>query len=71
LRKQWQTVVLKLIRNGVSPREKKRIQPRLQKAFTNNGEGFYVFFASRKCRKMQRNLHRLAASIYIKSHPMF
>ncbi len=43
LRKQWQTVVLKLIRNGVSQKEKKRIQPRLQKAFTNNGEGFYVY----------------------------
>lgn len=43
LRKQWQTVVLKLIRKGVTEKEKKRIQPRLQKAFTNNGEGFYVY----------------------------
>lgn len=43
LRKQWQTVVLKLIRKGVNEKEKKRIQPRLQKAFTNNGEGFYVY----------------------------
>ena len=43
LRKQWQTVVLKLIRKGISEREKKKIQPRLQKAFTNNGEGFYVY----------------------------
>ncbi|MDR7003085.1 hypothetical protein J2Y67_005641 [Neobacillus niacini] len=31
LRKQWQIVVLKLNRNGVSEKEKKRIQPRLQK----------------------------------------
>jgi len=48
LRKQWQTVVLKLIRNGVSKKEKKRIQPRLQKAFTNNGEGFYVYAPKQK-----------------------
>ncbi|WLR42430.1 transposase [Bacillus carboniphilus] len=42
LRKQWQTVVLKFIRRGVSEKEKKRIQPRLQQAFHNNGKGFYV-----------------------------
>jgi len=42
LRKQWQTVVLKLIRRGVTEHEKKRIQPRLQRAFSNNGKGFYV-----------------------------
>jgi hypothetical protein len=42
LRKQWQTVVLKLIRKRLSDREKKKVQSRLQKAFTNNGEGFYV-----------------------------
>ena len=43
LRKQWQAVVLKLIRKGVSEKEKKKIQKRLQEAFTNNGEGFYVY----------------------------
>jgi predicted transcriptional regulator len=43
LRKQWQTVVLKLIRKGLTDREKKKVQSRLQKAFTNNGEGFYVY----------------------------
>jgi len=43
LRKQWQTVVLKFIRKHLSKNEKKRIQPRLQKAFSNNGEGFYVY----------------------------
>lgn len=48
LRKQWQTVVLKLIRRGVSEKEKKRIQPRLQKAFNNNGEGFYVHAPKQK-----------------------
>ncbi len=42
LRKQWQTVVLKLIRKGLSGKEKKKVQKRLQEAFANNGEGFYV-----------------------------
>ncbi|MEK0317426.1 IS91 family transposase [Cohnella sp. 56] len=42
LRKQWQTVVLKLIRRQLSEEEKKRVQGRLQKAYTANGEGFYV-----------------------------
>ncbi|MEI3611354.1 transposase [Pseudogracilibacillus sp. SO30301A] len=43
LRKQWQTVVLKLIRKNLSNKEKKQVQPRLQKAFSENGEGFYVY----------------------------
>ncbi|MCM3652230.1 transposase [Metabacillus litoralis] len=43
LRKQWQTVVLKLIRRNVSEKEKKRIQPLLQKAFSANAKGFYVY----------------------------
>lgn len=42
LRKQWQTVVLKLIRRHLSEEEKKKVQARLQKAYTENGEGFYV-----------------------------
>ncbi|MEC5272550.1 hypothetical protein NSS89_00885 [Caldifermentibacillus hisashii] len=42
LRKQWQTVVLKFIRRYLKKEEKKRIQSRLQKAFSRNGEGFYV-----------------------------
>ncbi|MGM8366392.1 IS91 family transposase [Virgibacillus sp. W0181] len=43
LRKQWQTVVLKLIRNNLTKKEKKKVQSRLQKAFSKNGEGFYVY----------------------------
>lgn len=43
LRKQWQTVVLKLIRKQLTPAEKKRVQARLQAAFYQNGEGFYVY----------------------------
>lgn len=48
LRKQWQTVVLKLIRKSVKGKEKKKIQSRLQKAFTENGEGFYVYAPKQK-----------------------
>jgi len=48
LRKQWQTVVLKFIRKHLPNNEKKRIQPRLQKAFSNNGEGFYVYAPKQK-----------------------
>jgi hypothetical protein len=39
LRKQWQTVVLKLIRKRLSTKEKKQVQSRLQKAYSVNGEG--------------------------------
>lgn len=42
LRKQWQTVVLKLIRRVLSDREKKRVQPLLQAAYQNNPQGFYI-----------------------------
>lgn len=48
LRKQWQTVVLKLIRRNLSDKEKKKVQPRLQRAFSNNGEGFYVHAPKQK-----------------------
>ncbi|XJZ27405.1 transposase [Bacillota bacterium Lsc_1132] len=48
LRKQWQTVVLKLIRKSVCDEEKKKIQPLLQKAFSANGEGFYVYAPKQK-----------------------
>ncbi|WP_449305990.1 IS91 family transposase, partial [Piscibacillus salipiscarius] len=43
LRKQWQTVVLKVIRKHLTEREKKVVQPRLQAAYSNNSEGFYVY----------------------------
>jgi hypothetical protein len=42
LRKQWQTVVLKLIRKLLSPEEKKKVQPLLQKAYQENPDGFYI-----------------------------
>lgn len=43
LRKQWQTVVLKLIRKHLTVEEKKQVQGRLQKAYSANGKGFYVY----------------------------
>lgn len=48
LRKQWQTVVLKLIRRSLPPSELKKVQPYLQKAYSTNGEGFYVHAPKQK-----------------------
>jgi hypothetical protein len=48
LRKQWQTVVLKLIRRSLDEDEKKRVQPLLQKAYSANGDGFYVYAPKKK-----------------------
>lgn len=48
LRKQWQTVVLKLIRSHLNEAEKKKIQHLLQKAYSANGEGFYVYAPRQK-----------------------
>lgn len=48
LRKVWQTVVLKLIRRTLSEEEKKKIQPLLQKAYSENEEGFYVHAPKQK-----------------------
>jgi hypothetical protein len=42
LRKQWQTVVLKLIRKTLTEQEKRKVQPLLQKAYKNNPDGFYI-----------------------------
>lgn len=43
LRRQWQTVVLKLISKRLNPEEKKKVQSLLQKAYKNNKEGFYIY----------------------------
>jgi hypothetical protein len=42
LRKFWQNAVLKLIRRTLTPRDKKTVQPLLQKAYNSNDNGFYV-----------------------------
>lgn len=48
LRKQRQTVVLKLIRKGLNESAKKKVQPLLQKAYSEHGEGFYVYAPKQK-----------------------
>ncbi len=62
LRKQWQAVVLNFIRKHLSKNEKKRIQPRLQKAFSNNREGFYVY-APKQRGKVKDQLSYIARYI--------
>ena len=42
LRKYWKNAVLKLIRRTLGEWDKQRVQSRLQAAYKNNGEGFYV-----------------------------
>lgn len=41
-RKQWQTIVLKLIRRNLTEEQKSHVQPMLQTAYSENEEGFYV-----------------------------
>jgi len=48
LRKQWQAVVLKLIRKKLSKAEIKRIQPILQQSWNNHQDGFYVYAPKQK-----------------------
>ena len=48
LRKQWKTVVLKIIRRSLSEQEKTEVQPLLQKAYNANAEGFYVYGPKQK-----------------------
>ena len=48
LRKQWQTVVLKLIREKLSREEIKQIQPILQQSWNNHKSGFYVYAPKQK-----------------------
>ncbi|HWR44842.1 IS91 family transposase, partial [Sporomusa sp.] len=48
LRKQWQTVVLKMLREKLSREEIKRIQPILQQAWNNHQNGFYVYAPKQK-----------------------
>ena len=43
LRKQWQTAVLKMIRARLSESEKSRVQPILQRAWSENKDGFYIY----------------------------
>lgn len=68
LRKYWQNAVLKLIRRVLSPRDKKKVQHKLQAAYTKNGEGFYVNAPKRS----QTNIKKLLEYIsrYMKRGPI-
>lgn len=48
LRKQWQTVVLKILREKLDGGEKKRIQPLLQSAWKDHENGFYIYAPKQK-----------------------
>ena len=43
MRKQWQTIVLKMLREKLSSAEKKRVQSILQKAWSDHKDGFYIY----------------------------
>lgn len=53
LRKQWQTVVLKLIRRELKEEHKKKVQPLLQKAYGSNAKGFYIHGPKQRSRELQ------------------
>jgi hypothetical protein len=48
LRKQWQTIVLKIIRKSLTEREKRKVQPILQKAYKDYPDGFYIHAPKQK-----------------------
>lgn len=68
LRKYWQNAVLKLIRRTLSEKDKKKVQSRLQAAYTNNGEGFYVNAPKRSRTKLKGLLEYI--SRYMKRGPI-
>jgi uncharacterized protein (DUF2267 family) len=53
LRKQWQTVVLKLIRRELKEEDKKKVQPQLQKAYNSNENGFYIHGPKQRGKEIQ------------------
>lgn len=57
LRKQWQTVVLKLIRKNLNKKEKKQVQSRLQKAFSEMGMASMYMHQNRKKNQGSVMLH--------------
>lgn len=68
LRKYWQNAVLKLIRRTLSKWDKQRVQPKLQAAYSRNGDGFYV----NAPKKSRTNLKGLLEYIsrYMKRGPI-
>lgn len=68
LRIYWQNAVLKLIRRTLSDWDKHRVQPRLQRAYTNNAQGFYVNAPKRSRTHMKGLLKYI--SRYMKRGPI-
>ncbi|KAF0339189.1 transposase [Pediococcus acidilactici] len=68
LRVYWQNAVLKLIRRTLSPWDKKRVQPRLQRAYKANAEGFYVNAPKRSLTHLKGLLKYI--SRYMKRGPI-
>lgn len=68
LRVYWQNAVLKLIRRTLSVWDKKRVQQRLQNAYKNNGEGFYVNAPKRSKTNLKGLLQYI--SRYMKRGPI-
>lgn len=68
LRKFWQNAVLKLIRRTLNTWDKRRVQPRLQAAYTEHGEGFYVNAPKRSRTNLKGLLKYI--SRYMKKGPI-
>lgn len=56
LRTFWQNAVLKLIRRTLSVREKREVQPLLQRAYNAHTQGFYINAPQRSRTKLKRLL---------------
>lgn len=68
LRIHWQNAVLKLLRRTLTPAEKKKAQPLLQKAYNKNAEGFYVNAPKRSRTNVKALLQYI--SRYMKRGPI-
>ncbi|KAF1297856.1 transposase [Enterococcus sp. JM4C] len=68
LRKYWQNAVLKLIRRILPDWHKRRVQGALQKAYTKNGDGFYVYAPKRSRTNTKGLLNYI--SRYMKRGPI-
>ena len=68
LRKYWKNAVLKLIRRTLGEWDKQRVQSRLQAAYKNNGEGFYVNAPKRSRTNLKSLLQYI--SRYMKRGPI-
>lgn len=68
LRKYWQNAVLKLIRRTLSKWDRQRVQPKLQAAYSRNGDGFYVNAPKRSRTNLKGLLEYI--SRYMKRGPI-